>query len=170
MATASITFCRAHVPGDLNRLDRETFPVRTCVRLRWRAHGEINPGSQQARNPASHQSTAVSTPVSGVIATFLPEWRSLRTAFERTRNPIARAVRIFLQGHAGTSNLCRAFEAAGKPFLRALFQSPEKPLSVAFVLCRPNPSLLAVDHGNDHDSRRDANARNLIGEVRNVVR
>jgi hypothetical protein len=106
---ASIIY-RAHVPGSLtDSLDREKFPVRTCVRLRWRAYGEINPGLNRTRNPASHQSARHLLPAGG----------NLRTAIERTRTQISLAVRIFLQC-AGTIarrtvNFCRPISAAGKP-------------------------------------------------------
>lgn len=64
MSSATISFIRACVPGSLtDSLDREPAAIRTCARLRWRAHSDINPGSQQARNPASHQSAAAILPV-----------------------------------------------------------------------------------------------------------
>ena len=92
MTTASIKFTVAHVPcSPLKSIDREIFPVRICARLRWRAHGETT----KRTTPPATQSAAVSSPFGSVIASILPDWRRLRTAFERTRTPSARAVRIF---------------------------------------------------------------------------
>lgn len=56
-ACASITFSRACVPGSLSP-DRELVAVRTCARLRWRAHSGLIPGLNRTRTPPVTQSVA----------------------------------------------------------------------------------------------------------------
>lgn len=67
MNTASIRFTRAHVPGF--GLDREPVAIRTCARLRWRAHDDLTlPGLNRTRTPPAIQSD--------VNSSHVGNWRS----------------------------------------------------------------------------------------------
>jgi hypothetical protein len=87
MSGASIIF-RAHVPGrDLNRfLDREPVAVRTCARLRWRAHSDLT----NAQTPPVTHRVAVIPNSGNVVASILPVWRKLRRTVELTQAPVLR--------------------------------------------------------------------------------
>jgi len=114
---ARLSFTVAHVPGVTLRLDREPVAVRTCARLRWRAYGDTTPGSQQARNPASHQSIA-DAPIGGVIAA-LSSLGSVLAARSLSKPQRARFWPLaFLQGHAGTLNFRGALQGLLSLFLR----------------------------------------------------
>lgn len=103
--------------------------------------------SMQIRS--SIQSVAAITPLAGDVIAALSSQVSvrLRLAIDASRTLKRLASRIFPR-RTGTfcrgTNFRRAFEAAGKPSFRTLFQSPEKPLSVASIFYRPRLSLLAV--------------------------
>src|SRR6185369_3422776 len=89
---------------------------------------------REFRASIKFQSAAVSSPFGSVIASILPDWRRLRTAFERTRTPSARAVRIFVRGQRTICNFCRPHTPAGKvfSFLRALVQDANQTASRIF--------------------------------------
>jgi hypothetical protein len=162
--SASIRFSisRAHVPGYSSLgLDREPAFIRTCARLRWRAHEGITPGSQQASNPASHQSDANILPCVG-------NWD--RT-IERTNSLVALARSLFLPALRGDTRLgsaicCRPQITAGKcsAFLRTLIHDANQserglfhrlvvsPVLSFFALCHdPNMQHRSVQsHGKNH--------------------
>lgn len=181
MTSASIKFLtsRAHVLGDSSHsLDREMAFVRTCARLRWRAHGSITPGLNRARNPASHQS-AIGYPFDGVIATVSSHgWRKLRTAFERTRTH-ARAVRLFSRGQRLICELVRTNpKASGRlSSLRTLVKFCQEPASGLRILFSPLHSaeplflgLVALSDGHRDSKRKLVNVRIGVGEIQNVIR
>jgi len=65
---ARLSFTVAHVPGVTLRLDREPAFIRTCARLRWRAHESITPGLNRTRTPPVTHSVAGHTPLGNGIA------------------------------------------------------------------------------------------------------
>ncbi len=153
MVSASIKFLtsRARVPGDSSlSLDREMAFVRTCARLRWRAHESISTGLNRTRTPPVIPSDATSSRVGN--------WR--RT-IERTTYPVALVRRLFSRGQRLIVNLFRPpFSTAGKSFLRVAFvndsrQSPNRiarAFSLSPVLSLPtahvvNSSVGVQSHG-----------------------
>lgn len=123
---------------------------------------------RQIRASIKFKSVAGFTLSGNWITSRLPVGELLRTAFERTRNPIARAVRIFStpRGQLGLLilNFCRAFKAAGKPsLLRALVQLRQKSTSGVFhtLFLAPVLSPVPVLHAHNkawssqHDAQRN---------------
>lgn len=167
MSSATISFLsRACVPGSLtDSLDREPAAIRTCARLRWRAHSDITPGSQQARNPASHQSVAAILPV----------------GIGRLREPVEcggpshalRAPAFLQQGTRWISNFCRPKPTAGKcfSFLRSRVQACKQARGIKSILVSPNYRKvlpLLVAHGNTMQQGASENAETCSGEIQNV--
>jgi hypothetical protein len=142
MSGASIIY-RAHVPGrDLNRfLDRESVAVRTCARLRWRAHSDLT----NAQTPPVTHRVAVLPNSGSVIASILPVWRKLRRTVELTQAPV---LRIFSSPYRGRVwrlilNFGRAF-GAGSLSSNALVQFLQEPASRVFHRFFVAPVLSSV--------------------------
>ncbi len=171
MTGASISFrtILAHVPGEYPSASIVNLAaVRTCARLRWRAHSGIK--NAQPRQPPS--STAGLSPVS-VIVTCLPRWRNWRTAIEHTPTRALAVRRLLPRRGNMLSGFCNLFGAlsARSSFFRSLDQDANQPSSRVirmFVFAPVLSSLTA--HGNNHAAGAVGNAQISFGEVRNVVR
>jgi len=172
--SASIRFTVAHVPGYSSLgLDREPAFIRTCARLRWRAHEGITPGLNRTRTPPAIQSTAVSPENLGSVVAAVPPFGMRRLAartLERSgpntvgARALAAAFISLCGGHRWLiSNFSRSIMAAGKPAFLPLVQFLQEPASgilKAFVF-PPVPLLSALhvrnmqqrnvqDHGKSH--------------------
>jgi hypothetical protein len=159
MITASIKTV-AHVPGSVSLiLDREPVAIRTCARLRWRAHSGIT----KRTTPPAILSVAGHS-FGNVIAAILPwrrEARSLRRILSRVASRFG-------------PNLFRRFTAAGTcfSFLRSLlkfFQEPRSGVTYALNLAPAFLSVPAV-HVTNMAQERSENAEIKAGNIRNVVR
>lgn len=121
MTGASITY-RAHVLCfGSSSIDREPAFIRTCARLRWRAHESITPGLNRTRTPPAIQSGAHILPCAG-------NWD---LAIERTNSLVALARSLFLPALRGDTRLgFNSFGALVKALrslsFRSLVQHPEK--------------------------------------------
>lgn len=151
---------------------RETFTEIRIRAGRERAHLRFltNPGTLFATNPARTPSIAVSSPLSGVIAAATPPG-SVLAARSLSEPQSARFWPLAIQqGQRWILNLRGGFKALRSLSFRTLFQSPEKPLSVARILFRENHRSLLSLHVPKHEAGAVGNAQNPFGEIQNVVR
>jgi hypothetical protein len=138
MNTASIIY-RAHVPGFFLKLslDREPVAIRTCARLRWRAHS----GTTKRTTPPAVQSAAASqAPGSG--------WG--RTV-ERTPNPALRFGPAFSRGQRLISQILAGIKStAGKcfSFLPRVKFLQEPPRGIAYRLSLTPILCSLTNHAN----------------------
>ena len=163
MNTASIRFTRVCVPGF--GLDREPVAIRTCARLRWRAHSDITlTGLNRTRTPPATQSAAYLPLPTGS--------GKLRTAIERTNSLVVLAVRPFIsRGQQLICNLRWPFKASSSLSSGSFVKHRQEPASVQNVLlCENHLSLFAAAHGTTMQQGASENAETCSGEIQNVFR
>ena len=151
--------------GLVQRRTRGALGVHTTHKIQCR----------QIRASIKFQSVAGSTLSGNWITSRLPVGELLRTAFERTRNPIACAVRMFStpRGQLGLLilNFRGCFKALRGPSSYSLVKFLQEPSSGIFHRFQFSPVLCAsVAHEEQHRRRNVGNGQTCIGEFRNVVR
>lgn len=159
MITASIIY-RAHVPGVSSRLDREPVAVRTCARLRWRAHSDIL--AKRTTPPATLSAAQNPTPKTGggnwsrtVELTPAPVRLLFQFVAGRTRDIMRPAFPTLGTVWSGVCNFCRTQPyTAGKCFLFCSvalcspFKLLQEPNGVESILLRPNPFVAPAHESN----------------------
>jgi hypothetical protein len=149
----SFPTCRARVLCfGSSSIDREPVAIRTCARMRWRAHSDINPGLNRTSNPASHPSVATTLlPVgNGRLAARTLERsgpntvgaRALAAAFSNLRRDMSGPRSLNLTGYLSRWSF------------RTLLQSFQESSCVLRILFSPVPVLsLSVLHDRNMQTK-----------------
>lgn len=145
------------------------LPMRVAVQNRHRKQAghrfriEMRAGDGTSRNtlcgPAFPLIDNLPANPSAVSAPSHAGGGKLRTAFERTQHPIARAVRSFSRGQRLITNL--AGYLSRWSFLRAFVQHPQKSdgrFFVGFQFSPSSRSSVAHESNNGRRTRRDVGA------------